>query len=36
VLIGGDYADVFGSDFVREQRSGLHHVDGLALQTGHA
>jgi len=31
VLVAGDLAGVFGSDFAGEQRSGVRHIDGLAL-----
>jgi hypothetical protein len=40
VLIDGDAGGVFGSDFgsgfAGEQRSGVRHVDGLALPTRNA
>jgi hypothetical protein len=36
VLTGGDLADVFGSDLAGRQRSGVRHIDGLALQARNA
>jgi len=36
VLTGGDLAGVFGSDFADEQRSGIRHIDGLALPARNA
>jgi hypothetical protein len=36
VLLAGDLAGVFGGDLAGEQRSGVRHIDGLALQAGNA
>jgi len=36
VLTGGDLAGDFGSDFAGEQRSGVRHIDGLALPARNA
>jgi hypothetical protein len=36
VLIGGDIADVFADVFADGQRSGVGHIDSLALPAGNA